>query len=111
VTTDLRSAQITVVVPRRVADPRGRWAMTAAVGLWDRDAKGWLLPVEQRTQTQPGGAPRGGRTNGIFNVAPRLKEPVRERGTPPTSSRPGPSRATRRRSSPTRWTSTRWRAG
>ena len=82
VVVDEEAAQITVEVPHSVVHPTGTWRATIAAGLLDRETGGWLLPGEQASQTHPGGAPRNGRANGIFNVAPRFDEPVLVRGTP-----------------------------
>lgn len=40
--TDLEANQITVTVPKSVADPRGQWKATLATGLYDAAGGGWL---------------------------------------------------------------------
>jgi hypothetical protein len=75
---DLDANQITVTVPKSVADPRGEWRATLAVGLFDPATKGWLSPPPAEINTgllgrlpaPPGSAP----SPKIFNLGFRFNE-------------------------------------
>lgn len=87
VTADLEANQLTVVVPRTVSDPRGRWRTTVAVGLFDAPSGGWLRPQATASSMRPGGAgPAVPAPPGIFNLAFRLAEPVTATGAPPDAA-------------------------
>lgn len=87
VSTDLEANQLTVVVPRSVSDPTGRWRATVAVGLFDTPSGGWLRPEASSGPTRPGGAgPADPEPSGIFNLAFRFSEPVLRRDTPPDTA-------------------------
>jgi hypothetical protein len=79
---DTDANQITVTVPRGVAEPTGRWRTTLATGLYDRATGGWLAlakDVEAGGTTVPGSSPP---TPKIINLGLRLKE---VRSDPPTT--------------------------
>lgn len=81
VTVDTARRQITVLVPHRDWDPGARTArLTAAVGLWDRDANRYLVPTATASATQPGGAGTASNPSAFFNVAFRYREPMPEFG-------------------------------
>jgi hypothetical protein len=83
VEADLDAAQITVTVPREVADPAGTLRATLAVGLHDGEG-GWLLPQESADDENPGGASLlQPDAPGIFNLGFRFDEPIEEEGVPP----------------------------
>ncbi|MDT0277110.1 prolyl oligopeptidase family serine peptidase [Blastococcus goldschmidtiae] len=74
---DLEANQITVSVPRTVADPRGSWRATLAVGLHDPGTGGWLRPGAVATTTHPGGANLVDTDpSAIFNLGFRFDEPI-----------------------------------
>lgn len=73
---DLDANQITVLVPRSVSDPLGRWTATVAVGLHDLRSGGWLRPDRA--------AP-----SGIYNLAFRFDEPVATTAVPPDTAQAG----------------------
>lgn len=83
VDADLEANQITVTVPRSVSDPRGTWRTTVVVGLHDGEG-GWLLPGQDASEDQPGGAgPLDTSPTGIFNVGFRFEEPYLASNVPP----------------------------
>jgi hypothetical protein len=96
VDTDTESNQITVIVPRNVSNPQGIWKTTVAVGLYDPTAAasvgltpgGWLRPNFGAPDfTNPG----GGNTldpdpSGIFNLAFRFNEEIRNCNSPPDTN-------------------------
>jgi len=69
---DVEANQLTVTVPRDVADPSGTWRAVLAVGLHDPATGGWL---------QPEGAP-----NAVYNLGFRFDEPVLAENTPPDTA-------------------------
>lgn len=72
-----RLRQITVSVPRKKWNPRRKTVrIAAATGLWDKQAKAYLQPADQATQTQPGGATGLPDPTALFNVAFRFDEPL-----------------------------------
>ena len=72
-----RRRQITVKVGRRVWDPRSKTVrMAAATGLWDKQAKTYLQPGNEATETEPGGAVGLADPTALFNVAFRFDEPL-----------------------------------
>ena len=74
---DRRRRQIEVRVPRRAWNPKRRSVRLAAgVGLWDSDAKRYLLPAAARDESTPGGAGEASDPAAFFNVAFRAAEPV-----------------------------------
>ena len=80
---DLDANQITVTVPSALIEPAGTWRATAAVGLHDREAGGWLQPGRQGSADRPGGAgPADLTPSGIFNLAFRFHEPALTQSTP-----------------------------
>ena len=86
ITTDMVANQQWVFVPKTVHAPVGDVAITVAVGLYDKASGGWLRPVAAPTATQPG-AVKDGRIfdpnpAGIFNLAFRFDEPVKNQNTP-----------------------------
>jgi hypothetical protein len=82
VKTDLEANQITVTVPKAVADPRGQWKATMATGLYDTASGGWLatmlalpsvaLPVPLPVPLPPLPLPSIGRK--IINLGFRFNE-------------------------------------
>jgi dienelactone hydrolase len=92
--TDLEANQLTVVVPRSVSDPRGRWRATVAVGLYDPQSGGWLQPQAGAGPRLPGGAGTlDPHPSGIFNLGFRFSEPVTGRSTPPDTAQAAALRA------------------
>jgi hypothetical protein len=84
VDTDLEANQLTVVVPRSVSDPRGRWRASVAVGLYDPESGGWRRPQAGAGPDVPGGVGNlDPHPSAIFNLAFRFSEPVTGRSTPP----------------------------
>lgn len=74
-TADLEANQLTVVVPRSVSDPVGRWDGVVLAGLRDPDTGGWLRPTATASPTRPAGAgPLDPQPAGVFNVGFRLDE-------------------------------------
>jgi hypothetical protein len=77
VTVSKRRRQIEVRVPHRAWNPGGatvRFALGA--GLWDSEAKRYLLPESARDATTPGGAGELAEPPAFFNVAFRKREPL-----------------------------------
>jgi dienelactone hydrolase len=76
VRVDRRRRQLEVRVPRRVWNPKRRSVRLAAgVGLWDADAKQYLLPGPGADEATPGGAGPTADPAAFFNVAFRAEEP------------------------------------
>jgi hypothetical protein len=72
-----RLRQITVSVPRKKWNPRRKTVrVAAATGLWDKQAKAYIQPANEATQTQPGGAGGLSDPTALFNVAFRFDEPL-----------------------------------
>lgn len=78
---DVGAAQITVRIPRSVADPRGVVNYTAIAGLRDSASGGWRLPTRNATATSPGSG-SDAPVNGIFDAAPSFGEPCFTREIP-----------------------------
>ena len=73
---DRRRRQVEIRIPHRVWNPKRRKVRLAAgVGLWDAEAKQYLLPAESADETTPGGALGASAPPAFFNVAFRSKEP------------------------------------
>jgi hypothetical protein len=69
--------QIEVRVPHAIWNPKRRTVRLAAgVGLWDAQAKRYLLPAAAADATTPGGAGGASDPAAFFNVAFRTDEPV-----------------------------------
>jgi poly(3-hydroxybutyrate) depolymerase len=80
---DVTRNQLTAAVPKSLANASGEWETTVAVGLRDDATGGFLLPVEEASETHPGG---GGDASAIFNLAFRFDEPVvRDSADPDTN--------------------------
>ena len=80
VSVDLEACQLTVVTPApRQEGPGARYVV--ATGVHKTSDHTFAVPAEAATSTTPGGA-RDLSQSGIFNIGPRVKEPVRDRGTP-----------------------------
>ena len=76
---DRRRRQIEARVPHRVWNPKRRTVRLAAgVGLWDDDAKRYLLPQGSANETTPGGAGTASDPPAFFNVAFRTDEPFQK---------------------------------
>jgi pimeloyl-ACP methyl ester carboxylesterase len=76
VRVDRRRRQLEVRVPHRTWNPKRRLVRLAAgVGLWDKDAGRFLLPVAGADPTTPGGAGPTADPPAFFNVAFRTDEP------------------------------------
>jgi hypothetical protein len=88
-TVDTTRRQITVLLPHADFDPgRGVVRLAAGVGLWDNANNRYLIPTQNATATQPGGAGTLSNPTAFFNVAFRTKEPwptVHNGGTSTTS--------------------------
>jgi hypothetical protein len=75
ITTDLRSNQMTIAVPRSVSNPRSKWRATVATGLYNTKTRSWIKPkVGAPTENSPGGASPDGSTPAIFNLGFRMTE-------------------------------------
>lgn len=85
ITTDLEANQITVVVPRTVADPTGVWKATLAVGLYNTATGGWLPPAGM-SASDPNPVD-------ILNLGFRFNEPVLTRNVPPDTAQAAALRA------------------
>jgi hypothetical protein len=82
--TDLEANQITVVVPKAVADPSGQWLATLAVGLFDPAAGGWLALAAPSPVATPVAIPAAAVTPKIINLGFRFNEV--EQALPPRES-------------------------
>jgi hypothetical protein len=71
---DVAAAQLTVRIPRRVADPHGTARWVAVSGLRDPATGGWLRPANAPTATVPGSG-TDTPASGIFDLAPQPDEP------------------------------------
>ena len=72
---DRRRRQIEARVPHRAWNPKRRTVRLAAgVGLWDADAKQFLLPEPAADETTPGGSGTASSPPAFFNVAFRTDE-------------------------------------
>jgi hypothetical protein len=88
---DLARRQITVEVPHSEWNPGTQTVRLAAgVGLWDASAGHYLLPVAQRSATQPGGAGPDPAPPAFYDVAFRFnaQEPVPGTPSPATTADP-----------------------
>ena len=91
VSVDLARRQITVVVPHSEWNPGSSTVRLAAgVGLWNESTGSYLLPVAQRSATQPGGAGTASAPPAFFDVAFRFnaQEPLPGTPGPATTSDP-----------------------
>jgi hypothetical protein len=92
VSVDLPRRQITVQVAHSEWNPgSGTVRLAAGVGLWNAPTDSYLLPVAERSATQPGGAGTASAPPAFFDVAFRFnaQEPVP--GTPGPNSTAEPS--------------------
>jgi hypothetical protein len=78
VNADLDANQLTVVVPRTVADPTGVWKATLATGLYDPGTTSWLAPE--------GTSPSDPDPVDILNLGFRFTEPVLTSDVPPDTA-------------------------
>ena len=85
VAADLDANQLTVVVPRTVADPTGVWKATLATGLYDTGTGSWLAP--------DGSSPTDTDPVDIFNLGFRFTEPVLTSDVPPDTAQAAALRA------------------
>jgi hypothetical protein len=68
--------QIALRIPHRAWNPGSDTVrVAAATGLWDKEAKAYLLPGESATEQAPGGAGGLSDPSAFFNVAFRFDEP------------------------------------
>jgi hypothetical protein len=91
VSVDLVRRQITVMVPHSDWNPgTSKVRLAAGVGLWNASANSYLLPVAQRSATQPGGAGPDPAPPAFFDVAFRFnaQEPVPGTPGPETTANP-----------------------
>jgi hypothetical protein len=91
VSVDLVRRQITVLVPHSEWNPgTATVRLAAGVGLWNAAASSYLLPVAQRSATQPGGAGPDPAPPAFFDVAFRFnaQEPVPSTPGPETTANP-----------------------
>lgn len=74
--TDLEANQITVAVPKSVADPRGQWKATLATGLFDPAGGGWLATEGEAPVSIPFAGTPATPTGGlkIINLGFRFNE-------------------------------------
>jgi hypothetical protein len=89
---DLARRQITVLVPHSQWNPgTGTVRIAAAAGLWNTATNSYLLPVAERSATQPGGAGTNANPPAFFDVGFRFnaQEPVP--GTPSSSTTANPA--------------------
>ena len=85
VETDLEANQMTVVVPRTVADPTGVWKATLATGLYDPGTASWLAPDgSSASDLDP---------VDILNLGFRFDEPVTSEDVPPDTGQAAALRA------------------
>jgi hypothetical protein len=91
VSVDLVRRQITVTVPHSEWNPgTSKVRLAAGVGLWNASANSYLLPVAERSATQPGGAGPDPAPPAFFDVAFRFnaQEPVPGTPGPETTANP-----------------------
>jgi hypothetical protein len=91
VSVDLVRRQITVLVPHSEWNPGNATVRLAAgVGLWNAPTNSYLLPVAQRSATQPGGAGPDPAPPAFFDVAFRFnaQEPMPGTPGPETTANP-----------------------
>jgi hypothetical protein len=91
VSVDLPRRQLTVEIAHGQWNPGKQTVRLAAgVGLWDATAGHYLLPVAQRTATQPGGAGADPAPPAFFDVAFRFnsQEPMPGKPSPSTTADP-----------------------
>jgi hypothetical protein len=75
VSADLGANQLTVVVPRFLSNPKGKWRTTLATGLYNASEGLWLKPqTGDPSETAPGGGSPSGSTPAIFNLGLRFTE-------------------------------------
>lgn len=77
---DVEANQISLSVPRSVAQPTGTWRATLAAGLHDPSTGGFLAPANTATANRPGG---GEGKPAIFNLGFRFDEAILSRSAPP----------------------------
>jgi predicted esterase len=76
VAVNQRRRQVQVVVSHSAWDPgTSTTRLSLGAGLWDKATKRYLLPVQTRSDTEPGGAGNLTEPPAFFNVAFRPKEP------------------------------------
>ena len=85
VEVDLEANQITVVVPRSVADPTGVWKATLASGLYNPSTGSWLAPT--------GSSASDSNPVDILNLGFRFDEPVTSDSVPPDTAQAAALRA------------------
>jgi hypothetical protein len=74
---DMKRRQIEARIPTRAWNPgRKVVRLAAGVGLWDADAKQYLIPGPSASETAPGGAGNAAAPAAFFNVAFRTAEPM-----------------------------------
>lgn len=78
VTADTEANQLTVFVPRSVADPTGTWKATLATGLYNAAGGTWLAPVGSSALVP--NPPK------ILNLGFRFDEPVTADAVPPDTN-------------------------
>jgi hypothetical protein len=91
VSVDLVRRQITVLVPHSEWNPgTATVRLAGGVGLWNAATNSYLLPVAQRSATQPGGAGPDPAPPAFFDVAFRFnaQEPVPGTPGPATTANP-----------------------
>jgi hypothetical protein len=91
VSVDLVRRQITVLVAHSEWNPgSAKMRLAAGVGLWNASTGSYLLPVAQRSATQPGGAGPDPAPPAFFDVAFRFsaQEPVPGTPNPGTTANP-----------------------
>jgi hypothetical protein len=92
VNVDLTRRQITVRVPHSDWNPgTGTVRLAAGVGLWDEASGKYLLPVDTRSATQPGGAGGGAAPPAFFDVAFRFNAQEPMPGTPGAETTANPA--------------------
>lgn len=82
--TDLEANQITLAIPKSVADPAGQWLATLAVGLFDPATGGWLELGTPSPVATPVAGPVAAATPRIINLGFRFNEMAQ--GLPPRES-------------------------
>jgi hypothetical protein len=92
VSVDLARRQITVRVSHKAWNPDASTVRLAAgVGLWNQATGSYLLPVAERTATQPGGAGTASAPPAFFDVAFRFNAQEPLPGTPSPSTEADPA--------------------
>jgi hypothetical protein len=92
VSVDLVRRQITVRVSHKTWNPgTSTVRLAAGVGLWNQSTGSYLLPVAERTATQPGGAGTAAAPPAFFDVAFRFNAQEPLPGTPSPSTEADPA--------------------